>query len=250
MPGSMRGVLDKIARRFEEEGPRHALRTLYDDALLRVVDANREIALMTLDMRQSKARLQPGEAERWRLTLRELDDAGYDDIERVLAGSEPWRADAARSRRGTAAQGFVAWAEGAPIGYMFYATASDPAPHPDLEWLNMTLGPTDVYTYDAFIPVPLRGRGPALFRTAYQRLVARGFTHAHGFCYITERPALFTYRMMGWQETGRIHEHRLLGKLAVVNGGLYRLNRFDRTRLVSLPAAVPDAVARLGAAIR
>jgi GNAT superfamily N-acetyltransferase len=242
----MSSILDKIARRFESEGPRAALRSLYDDAVVRVIDANREIVVMAIDFAHPKARPQPGEVARWPITMRALDDAGYDDIARMLATSERWRSDAVQSRRGTGAQALVAWEGDTPVGFMFYSTES----HPDLEWLGIGMGPSEVYAYDGFVPAELRGRGPTMFRLAYQHLAARGYTKAHGFCYAVDKAAMFTYRMMGWQEARRIHEHRLLGKLAVVNGALYKLNRFDRARLAPLPGPVPDALGRLGAAIR
>ncbi len=238
----MHPVVAKIRQRIEDQGPREALRSLAHDASLRVLDPHREIILMEIDLGQPKAHPQKGDRERCPFVLEDLTPAHYPRMIEMLETSERWRIDAVEQRRARGTPGFVAVEEGRVVGFFYYEhTVPDRPPHPDLEWLGLTLGPNEVYAFDSFIPVPLRGRGMMLFRLAYERLYQRGFLRARGYVFVTEKAPLFTYRVIGWKETGRMFEHRIAGRWAVVDGVLYRLNRFDRTRLVALP--IPDVVA-------
>lgn len=238
----MHPIVDKIRQRFQDQAPRDAARSLLHDVAQRVIDPHREIILMEIDLANPKAHPQKADLERCPFVLEDLGPSNYDRLIEMLEASERWRIDIVQLRRSRGTPGFVAIEEGKVVGFFYYEhTTPDRPPHPDLEWLGIELGPKEVYSFDSFIPVPLRGRGTMLFRLAYQRLHQRGFERSRGYVYATEKAPLFTYRVIGWKETGRIFEHRIAGRWVVVDRVLYRLNRFDRTRLAALP--IPDVVA-------
>lgn len=239
----MHPVLAKLKKRLDDKGPRETLRSLVQDVKVRALDVHREIYLMELSLvGNPKALPQATERAKWPFTMEDITDAHYPKLVEMLKASEPWRIDAVLDRQKRGIPGFVAVENGEVVGY-FYYEYPDPqrAPHPDFEWLGMTLEPGDVYTFDGYIPVALRGRGTHMFRLAYEKLIERGFTRVRGYVYAWEKAALFTYRVMGWRQVGRMFEHRIAGRWVVVDRVLYKLNRFDRTRLVPLP--IPDAIA-------
>lgn len=235
-------LLDKVRQRYTEQGAAKATRSLALDAARRLVDPHREFILMEVDLAQPKA--QPSAAERARctFTIRDLVDDDYPGIIDMLRTSEPWRIDAMAERKARRTPGIVAYEDGKVVAYMFYETSAPDRPvHPDFDWLDMKLGPDELYTFDAFIPVALRGRGIMLYKLSYELFLARGYKKVRGYCYVSEKPAIWSYRVLGWRELERRFEHRIAGRWVVVNQTLYRLNRFDRTRLVKLP--IPHAVA-------
>ncbi len=229
----------RVRERVRAHGPRDAARSLAHDAARRLVDVNREIILMANDLRASHV----GDVERARsaLELRDLDAETYPLLLEMLAGDdEAWRVDVVEARWRRRTPGFVAMEGGRVVGFVYYATAprAGDAPHPDLEWLGIELGPTDVYTFDIFIPAALRGRGMLMLRLMYERLHALGFRRARGYVYAWRTPALFSYRATGWREVGRIREHRFAGRWVLVGSVVYRLHPFDRAREMRVPGEI------------
>lgn len=234
----MPSLAGKIRERFEKHGLRGGAKSLLKEAGVRVIDANREVILLSLDLGHPKAHRQPGELEKFRFELRPFGPETMPGVVEILERSEPSRIDQVRLRLESRTPGFVTLEEGRVIGYVFYEeNTPDRPPHPDLEWLGMRLRDKEVYSFDSFVPPELRGRGVAMFRATYQALFEKGYKAARGYVFSSNTAALWSYRLTGWKEDARILEHRILGRFAVVGGVVYRLNRFDRTRVARLPFA-------------
>src|SRR5690349_6104247 len=126
-------LVSKIRQRLEAKGLKEGSKEILLEASKRVVDANREMILMSLDLKNPKAHRQPNEKERFNFELRPIEES-FDKAIEMLERSERWRIDMMNVRRRDRTPGFAAFENGAVVAYVFYEHNSDRAPHPDLEW--------------------------------------------------------------------------------------------------------------------
>ncbi len=230
------GIANKIIERFQDKGLKEGAKSIAKSAASHVVDANREVILLKLDLSNPKAHRKKKEIERYDFDIQPFDASHFDPIAKMLRSSEPDRIDQIRMRLDDGTPGWVTYEDGEVVAYVFYETnAPGRAPYPDLEWLGIELCDREVYSFDSFIPPALRGRGIPMFRATYQALFESGFTHAYGYVWAWDTAPLWSYRVTGWQEFGRFTEHRIAGRFAIVGGVLYELERFKRRRIVKIP---------------
>lgn len=229
-------ILDRVVQRVRDKGLREGTKAILRDAGSHVVDANREVILLRLDLANPKAHRKKKELERYDFEIAPFEERHFDKIAAMLRSSEPSRIDQIRLRIDEGTPGFVTFEKGDVVAYVFYeANVPGRRPYPDLEWLQLALSDKEVYSFDSFIPPALRGRGIPMLRATYQALHDKGFEAAYGYVWAWDTAPLWSYRVTGWEEIGRLHEHRIAGRLALVDGTLYKLNRFNRERLFAVP---------------
>ncbi len=229
-------IVDKIRQRFEGKSAKEGAKAVLKDAASRVVDANREVLILKLDLANPKAHRKPKEIERYDFDIQPFEPKHFDPIAKMLQASEPSRIDQIRMRIDDGTPGFVTFEGGEVVAYVFYeANVPGRAPYPDLEWLGIELCDKEVYSFDSFIPPALRGRGIPMFRATYQALHEAGFSHAYGYVWAWDTAPLWSYRVTGWEEVRRFTEHRIAGRFAIVDGVLYELERFKRRRILKIP---------------
>jgi GNAT superfamily N-acetyltransferase len=86
--------------------------------------------------------------------------------------------------------------------------------HPDLAWLDIELGAEDVYLFDMDLMKEHRGGGAArlLMGGALNRMKEKGYRRAYGYYVSNNIPALWTHRMLGYEELSRVEVKRWLGR--------------------------------------
>jgi len=153
----------------------------------------------------------------------------------MLAAVEPRRVKTIEHRRDTRVQGCVAEENGEVLGYTFYTTGK----HPDLDWLGMTVSPGEIFGFDYFVRPTARGIGAHFARSTQEAQFNLGFKAAYGHVYADNTAALWTYRITGWTEIGRVTEHRVLNRFTAVNGVLYEITLNGRERIGTVPGLHP-----------
>lgn len=221
----------KVADRFRAQGFKAGAQSLWTDAKVRVVDAGREVVLLKVDVTDAKNRLRDRDLKR-PIHLERFDRTHVHALIEMLKVDAPELVTRVHQRFLEGVQGFVAYDDGHPIGYMFYIPGSNtPARvvHRDLVWLPIRPTLREVYAFDYFVREPSRGRGAAFVRAVQDEHFHMGYTAAYGYVYAANRPALWLYRTTGWKEAGRVTEHRVLSKLAVVDGTVYWMHPHSRS---------------------
>lgn len=106
------------------------------------------------------------------------------------------------------------------VWYVENANGLEGKIHPDLAWLDIQLGPQDVYMFDMFLRKEHRGGGTArlLLIGALTQLREKGFRRAYGYYISQNIPALWIHRTMGYEELSRIEVKRTLGRYRRVGG--------------------------------
>lgn len=105
-------------------------------------------------------------------------------------------------------RGFVVRAGDELVGYYWWVDAA--TGHPDLERLDVRLGPLEVYGYDFFLAEQHRGggRAAASLHGVETALAARGYTGLWGYVRADNRPARWLYGTRGYEEQARVHMRR------------------------------------------
>ena len=230
------GLVAKVIEKLREEGPRDGVRSILREAGRRVVDSNRDVLLLRVDLTNTKFHRKPKDPGPDELRLLRFDRASLPGVVRMLRRAEPERIDSVRVRLGLGVPGFVAELNGEVVGYVFWVEhASKGIIHADMNWLKLKPRPGEIYVFDYFVPEGRRGAGNALVRAVQQAHAEMGYTAAYGYVYAANRPALWLYRTTGWKEVKKIKEHRLVSRFAVVDGTLFRMQAMSRTPVLRLP---------------
>lgn len=228
-------VIGKIVARVREGG----VSGLAKAAAERVVEKGRAVVLLSVDLTEQNNLLREKDRAAMAaesLSLTSFDRTSLPRVREMLEKEAPERIASAEARLLQGMSGFVFEKHGAVIGYVFWVPgADDPRVlvHRDLEWLGLEPKHDEVYVFDYFVPENARGHTSLLVRAVQAEHAALGFKKAYGYVYLANRPALWTYRTTGWKEIGRIEEHRILNKVAVVKGQLYWMHAWSRTKLGS-----------------
>lgn len=110
--------------------------------------------------------------------------------------------------------GFVAWRGDRLVGYYWWVDRDVPAPHPDLRDLELgiTLEEDDVYGTDFFLLEEFRGAGTAAdFLCKIEKsLRDRGYRRLWGYVDCGNRPALWAYRLRGYESMWVLERERWL----------------------------------------
>lgn len=230
-------LLGKAIGAIADKGPREGVKFVWERAKTYVVDGNREIILLRVDLTNPKNRLRSRD-EKAGFRLHDLTPELVPRIEEVLRATEPARVPNLTDRLAQGMSGLVGELDGEIIGYVFYRAGSDDPSdriHPDLDWLPLAPRSNDVYTFDYFIPERHRGLGNLFARAVQDRQHRDGFVASYGYVYAQNRAALWLYRTIGWKEIGRVVEHKILIKLALVEDRLFYVRQYDRAFLGRLP---------------
>jgi hypothetical protein len=220
-----------------EKGPKEGARFVWDRARTYVVEGDRQIVLLKVDLADPKNHVR----DRDRLPgfeLLELDHRLVPRIEAMLSATEPARVPNVTARLSQGMSGFAAEIDGEIAAYVFYTKGSDDPTlrvHPDLDWIPFAPRGDEVYTFDYFVPESRRGLGNLFARAVQQRQHQLGYRASYGYVYAHNRAGLWLYRTIGWKELGRITEHKLFLKLALVGDRLFWIRRYDRPLICRLP---------------
>jgi hypothetical protein len=229
--------IEKLRKVWQEEGIRGAARKVEQELRVRVYQPNRQLVMLRVDLGEPRHRLRPQDADpKFRVTP--FGASELPRLDALLSRTEPARRPTLSARLKQGARGFVAEDGGEPIGYVFFVPGSDDPQavvHADLEWLPMRPRASEVYTFDYWLANASRGRGNLFARSVQAAQHELGFTASYGYVEATNVPALWLYRTIGWKEVGRVTEHRLLSRIAVVEDRIYLIRAFDRRRLGSWP---------------
>lgn len=239
--GSRVAVLEKLLQEAKQGGilgaGRSAARALTD----RIVERDRVAVLLRVDLADPGVRLRPKDRalfDEQQLRLLPFDRESLPRVITMLERSEPARIPSAKTRFLQGAAGFVFERRGQVIGYVFWVEGADDPDvfvHTDVEWLGIQPRRREIYVFDYFVAESERGQTSLLVRAVQEEHWALGLTAAYGYTYLSNRPALWTYRTTGWKELGRLPEQRILSRLALVNGDLYLIEGLSRRRLGHLP---------------
>jgi GNAT superfamily N-acetyltransferase len=233
-------ILSRLSARLAAEGPRAGLTNLATDLSLRVVDRGREVVLLRVELTDPRNHLRPRDRAE-SLRVLPVDRVTLPRLVTMLERHAPAQTARVRSRFLEGMRGFVAedTASGAILGYTFFTPGRD-APggpvHRDLTWLGLDPAADEVYAFDYFLEPSARGRGATFVRAVQEAQASLGHRAALGYVYASNRPALWLYRTTGWREVGRIEEHRLLGRVALVEDTVYWMAAHGRTPVRRLPA--------------
>lgn len=231
-------LLGKAVGAIADKGPREGLKFVWDRAKTYVVDGNREIVLLRVDLTNPKNRLRERD-EKPGFRLHHLTPELIPRVEAMLQTTEPARIPNLADRLAQGMLGLVGELDGEIIGYVFYQVGSDDPGarvHPDLDWLPVSPRSNDVYTFDYFIPESRRGLGNLFARAVQDRQHQDGYVASYGYVYAQNRAALWLYRTIGWKEIGRVMEHKLFLKLAVVDDRLFFVRQYERAFLTRIPS--------------
>jgi hypothetical protein len=229
----VRKVLDAVV----EKGPKEGARFVWERARTYLIDADREIVLLAVDLSDPKNHVRERD-QNLGFRLLPLEPTLVPRIEAMLATTEPARIPNLNDRLAQGMSGLVAELDGEIAGYVFYCTGSDDPTarvHPDLDWLPLRPRGDEAYTFDYFIPESRRGLGNLFARAVQERQHQDGLTASYGYVYAANRAGLWLYRTIGWKEIGRIKEHKLLLKLAVVGDRLFLIRQYDRALICRVP---------------
>lgn len=232
--------LAKIASRLKEQGLGAGARSLARDLGQRVIDRDRTVLLLRVDLTDAAHLLRPRELatiEEQGLRLLPFDESQRQRVIELLEKSEPARIESVRVRLLQGASGFVFERAGEVTGYVFWVPGSDDPRqrvHRDLEWLGIQPAADEVYVFDYFVPEHARGHSGLWVRAVQAEHAALGFRAAYGYVYQANRPALWLYRTTGWKEVGKVVEHRVLNKVALVGGTVYWMHPLSRSRVAAL----------------
>jgi hypothetical protein len=230
-------LLTKAVSAIIEKGPKEGIRYVWEHAKTYAVDRDRHIVLLKVDLRDPKnAVREKDRVPGFRLSA--LDREIVPRIESMLRATEPARVSNVSDRLSQGMSGLVAELDGEIAGYVFYTRGSDDPnvrAHPDLAWLPISPRADEVYTFDYFIPESRRGLGNLFARAVQEKQRDLGFAASYGYVYATNRAGLWLYRTIGWKEIGRITEHKILLKLAVVGDRLFFIRQYDRALICRIP---------------
>lgn len=230
-------VLAKAVARVREQGPRAAAASILDDARRRVVDTDREVICLKVDLTEPKNRLRKRDRKD-PVEIRAFDRETLPALLEMTATHAPELTERVRKRYLEGMLGFVAYEGGEVVGYTFYTPGHGgpglPPVHPDLTWLPIEPTPDEVYSFDYFVREDARGIGARFVRAVQEEQFRLGYTAAYGYVFASNRPAAWLYRTTGWKEHARVVEHRVLGKVAIVDRTLYWMHPHSRTPVVSL----------------
>jgi GNAT superfamily N-acetyltransferase len=114
-------------------------------------------------------------------------------------------------------KGFVLTNKGEILGDLWWVENKNGVAgsiHPDLDWLRIQLGPEDVYLFDMYLMKEHRGGGTArlLMGGALRHLKEKGYKNAYGYYISHNIPALWTHRMLGYEELSRVEVKRRLAR--------------------------------------
>lgn len=234
------GKLSKLRLIWQQEGPKGAARKVAGELKLRAYHPDRQLVLLRVDLSLPAHRVRPKDADP---SFRVLP-YGPSELPRLralLERTEPARLPTLEARLAQGAQGFVAEDAGEAIGYVFFVLGSDDPTevvHADLHWLPLRPTKGEVYTFDYWLAEAARGRGNLFARSVQQAQHEMGYSASYGYVEATNTSALWLYRTIGWKEVGRVLEHRILGKLSVIDDRVYLVRAFDRLLLGRWPLSV------------
>ena len=112
--------------------------------------------------------------------------------------------------------GVAAVRDGQVVGDVWAVTRSTtrlPFVHGDLKRLGIRLAEDEAYVFDMYIEPEHRGLAlsTSLFQAAFRNLRARGVVKAKTYYAVGDLPALWTHRVMGYREVGRVKLREILG---------------------------------------
>lgn len=233
--GRARELSRKVIARVREQGPRGALASLVSDASRRVVDRNRVAIVLRVELGEPSVHVRPRDRVKGDVALLPFDRRTLPRVVEMLRREEPARIPSVHTRFGQGMSGFVAEIGGEIAGYVFWVEgATSRLAHADLEWLGVAPGPGEIYAFDYFVAERLRGAGNLFVRSVQEAHHHMGYTAAYGYVYAHNRPALWLYRTTGWKEIARVTEHRVLSRIAIAGGAVYRMQPLSRTKLFSI----------------
>jgi GNAT superfamily N-acetyltransferase len=240
--------LETLRARLSKEGPKSVLAWLGEEAGARLIDAHRELIVLEVDLTDPRNHSRARDA-RDATRIVPFDRESLPRLLEALERHAPQLVERVRARFLEGMLGFVAEdaQRGEVLGYTFYTPGGDAGArlaHRDLGWLGLTVGPGEVYAFDYFVVEHARGRGAAFVRAVQEEQARLGYAKAYGYVYAANRAALWLYRTTGWREVSRIEEHRLLTRLALVDGTLYWMYARGRTPVGRLPAPLAGLAER------
>jgi hypothetical protein len=230
-------LFSKAVSAVVEKGPKEGAKFVWERARTYFVDGNRELVLLRVDLTDPKNHVRAKDQAAG-FELVEMSANLVPRIVGMLKSTEPARAPNVPDRLRQGMSGLVALVDGEIAAYVFFVPGSDdPARtvHPDLQWLPIRPAAGEVYTFDYFVPESRRGLGNLFARAVQQRQHEMGFTASYGYVYAANRAGLWLYRTIGWKEVGRIKEHKVLLKLAVVGDRLFWIRQYDRRLICRVP---------------
>lgn len=224
-------MLDKIKERWREGGAK----SIAIAAKERVVEPARTVVLLKVDLTAPANVLRPRDRAAMEAEGLSVEPFDLAKVSSMLAREAPERLASAETRGVQGMDGFIFRRKNEVLGYVFWTPGSDDPRarvHSDLEWLDIHPHEDEVYAFDYFVPENARGHTALFVRAVQAEHAALGFTAAYGYVYLSNRPALWTYRTTGWKEVGRIEEQRVLQKLAIVGGkDVYWMDPFSRRKI-------------------
>jgi len=160
------------------------------------------------------------------LTVRAVGEADYsalDEFCRVHRAVEPEATARLRDCRSRGYRGFLATAEGALLGHLWWVDASGHGarPHPRVRALSLELGEHSAYLFDFFIAPARRGKGvsQAFLADVYAQLRKSGYTRVVGDVVSDDRRARWTYRADGWKDGRTVRIWSVLSSVLICPGG-------------------------------
>jgi len=228
-----RRAIEKLTTMVREQGPKQAAKFIADEVKLRVYEPNRVLVMLKVDLTEPKNLVRDRDRDE-KFRIQKFEPSMFERMKTLLERTEPVRIESVRTRAQQGMRGFVAEDQGQIVGYVFWVPGSDDpnkAVHPDLEWLPMQPTSKEVYTFDYWIASEHRGRGNLFARFVQQAHHDLGYEVSFGYVDAVNTAALWLYRTVGWREVGRITEHKILRKLAIVEDRLYRIHPYSRSLL-------------------
>jgi GNAT superfamily N-acetyltransferase len=234
----MSRLFQKTLDRLRSDGPKETLKAALAGARRTALDLDRVVLVLRVDLMDPKNHLRPRDREKEVPRLLPFDRTTLPRVLEVASRHEPWRVKSVRQRYMEGMSGFVAEHKGEIVGYVFWTEGTDHPErlvHSDLHWLQIRPRRREIYAFDYFLIEPARGLGAAFARAVQEEHFRMGYTAAYGCVFQTNRAALWLYRTTGWTEVGRVTEHRILSRIAVVGRTVYWMNPFSRTPIGEIP---------------
>jgi hypothetical protein len=212
-------------------------RAIIDSAAKRLVDLNRGVLVLKVDLTDPKNRLRPSDAMRDPPRLVRFDRRSLPRVLAAVEAHEPWRTGIVRERYLEGMSGLVAERGGEVLGYVFWTEGTDHpgcVVHSDLRWLGVHPSRGEIYMFDYFLIPAARGLGAIFARAVQEEHHGMGYSAAYGCVFQSNRAALWLYRTTGWAEVKRVTEHRILSKIAIVGRTMYWMRAHSRTPIAEL----------------
>jgi GNAT superfamily N-acetyltransferase len=125
--------------------------------------------------------------------------------------------------------GFLAFLSDAPIGYLWWVTNkwSSRENHPHLRTYGIALADDEVYAVDLYLAPSYRGGSNAIefMAHALKSLHDQGYRRTVGLVGADNKPARWTYSMLGYKTTRTVVGHVVFSAIGLLNGHVFLAKR-------------------------